>query len=537
MITSSLSLANQLLSLNETEQQRLLVEWNQTRVSYPNQTIDQLFEAQVERTPDAIALIFGEQQISYRELNRRANQLAHYLRDFGVEPQTLIGICLERSIEMVVGLLAVLKVGCVYVPLDPAYPQERLLYMLGDAQISVLITQQHFVKALSESTARLVMLDSEWAAIAQASDQNVGVVTTLNDLSYINYTSGSTGKPKGVAVRHRGVIRLLFGANYADFDSQQVFLQLAPVSFDATTFELWGALLHGAKCVLFPGRLPTIQLLREVVQIHGITILFLTTALLNTIVDESPEILSGVRQLLTGGEAHSVSHIRKGLKALPTTELISVYGPTETTTFATFYPIPRDIDEESASIPIGRPISNTQIYVLDSTLQSVPIGVTGELYIGGDGLARGYLNRPEQTQEKFILNPFSDQSGERLYKTGDLARYLPDGNLEFMGRVDQQVKIRGFRIELGEIESVLNAYSKVRQTAVLVEGCSSESKHLVAYVVPDKLNEPTTRELQEYLKQKLPNYMIPSRFILLDRLPLTPNGKVDRRNLAAVGKT
>ena len=535
MVSSSVSSGEHQLRFRDDKFQRTPAELNQTHVPYPNQTINQLFEKQVEQTPNAIAVVCKHEEISYRDLNHRANQLAHYLQNFSVEPQSLIGVCLERSIEMVATLLAILKVGCVYVPLDPAYPQEQLLYMLEDAQLSILITERQFTQAFSQTAVRSIVLDLGWTSIAQASIQNPQVDTLLEDLAYVNYTSGSTGKPKGVAISHRGVIRLIFGANYANLDSQQTFLQLSPVSFDATTFELWGALLHGSKCVLFPGRLPTIQLLREVLEAHSITVLFLTTALFNTIIDESPEILARVQQLLTGGEAHSVPHIYRGLKALPKTKITAVYGPTETTTFATFYPIPLDFSNKFTSVPIGYPISNTQTYVLDAKLHPVPVGTTGELYIGGDGLAREYLNRPERTQATFITNPFSSQPYSRLYKTGDLVRYLPDGNLDFLGRVDHQVKIRGFRIELSGIESVLNTHLKVRQAIVLAEGTQAERKFLKAYILPVRLSQPTPKELQAYLKQKLPAYMIPTKFVFLDRLPLKPNGKVDRAQLASTG--
>ncbi|MEH2206885.1 MAG: amino acid adenylation domain-containing protein [Nostoc sp.] len=527
--------------LSEAERHQLLVEWNDTQTPYPEKlSIQQLFEEQVERNPESVAVIYKEQQLTYRDLNQRANQLAHYLQTLGVTSETLVAICIERSLEMVVALLGILKAGGVYVPLDVTYPKERLAYILLDAQVSVLLTQQQLIKALPTTDAKVVILDSASLAIAKKSKENPIASTTADNLAYINYTSGSTGCPKGVAIPHRGVIRLLFGVDYVRLDSSRVHLQIAPIAFDAATFELWGALLHGARCVLFAGKLTTVQRIRDTINIYGVTTLFLTTALFNTIIDELPETFLGIQQLLTGGEAHSVGHIKKALEVLPSTEIISCYGPTESTTFTSTYPIPKTLDQNLSSIPIGRPIGNTQIYVLDTHLQLVPIGVVGELYVGGAGLARCYLNRPDLTQERFIPNPLyppqsistaARGSALRLYKTGDLVRYLPDGNIEFIGRIDNQVKIRGFRIEIGEIETLLAAHPKLRLAAVFVRENSYDDKQLVACVVPVLGQELTADELRNYLQQKLPNYMIPSTFILLETLPLTPNGKVDRRNL------
>ena len=532
IVANPLQQLTKLPLLSDVERHRLLIEWNNTRSYYPrDKTIPQLFEEQAVRTPEAIAVVFEQQVISYKQLNCRANQLAHHLQKLGVRAGVLVGLCLERSLEMVVSLLAILKAGGAYVPLDPAYPQERIAYMLSDAQVLVLLTQQRLAQRLPESLVKAVLIDSEWNVIAQEPEKSPATDITPDSLAYVNYTSGSTGNPKGVLVTHRGVTRLLFGVDYARLDATQVFLQLAPISFDATTFELWGALLHGAKCVLFPGKLPTIKQLRSVIQTHNVSILFITTALFNTIVEEAPEIFAGIQQLLTGGEAHSVSHMRKGLEALPSTKIISCYGPTESTTFTTYYPVPKNLNLQAASIPIGRPISNTCVYILDSDLQPVPIGVIGELYIGGDGLAQGYLNRSDLTRERFIFNPFGDCNGDRLYKTGDLVRYLSDGNIEFIGRIDNQAKIRGFRIEPGEIEAVLNANPMVSQSAVIVEQIAHDHKQLVAYVVSNSKQILDLEFVQNYLKQKLPSYMIPSRFVLLEALPLTPNGKVAQRKL------
>ncbi|MEH1861773.1 MAG: amino acid adenylation domain-containing protein [Nostoc sp.] len=475
--------------LTEAERQQLLVEWNNTQIEYPqDKCIHQLFETQVELTPNAVALVFEGKQLTYRELNAKANQLARYLQSLGVGKEVLVGICVERSLEMVVGLLGTLKAGGAYVPLDPAYPKERLGFILEDTDASVLLTQQQLVEELPKHGAQFVCLDTDWKIISQYCQENCITRVQASNLAYVIYTSGSTGQPKGVKVVHRGVNRLLFGVNYVHLDGTQRFLQLAPISFDASTFEIWGALLHGAKCVLFSGTIPTSQNLSGEIRKHGITILWLTAALFNSIIDNESQALSGIKQLLIGGEALSVAHIQKASEALPFTQIINGYGPTESTTFSCCHFIPRQLETNIESIPIGRPIANTKVYVLNDDLQPVPIGVPGELYIGGDGLARGYLNRPDLTAEKFIPNPFSNQAGSRLYKTGDLVRYLSDGNIEFLGRVDDQVKIRGFRIELGEIEALLRQHPDVREAVVIVREDIPGDKCLAAYVVGQPQN-------------------------------------------------
>ncbi len=533
----------------EEECQQLLVEWNNTTTAYPHdQCLHQLFEAQVERVPEAIAVVFEDQALSYAELNARANQLAHHLRQLGVGPEVLVGVCMERSLEMVIGLLGILKAGGAYLPLEPTYPQERLAFMLDDAQVSTLLTHERLLVKLTEPGApeqgrRMVCLDTDWAVIARENEEKPCSGVTAENLAYVMYTSGSTGTPKGVAVCHRSVMRLLFGVDYIPLGPDQSILQMAPISFDASTFELWGAILHGARCVLFPGRIPTIETLRAALQEYDISTLWLTASLFNLVIDEAPEILSGIQQLLIGGEALSVDHVRRGLELLPRTQIINGYGPTESTTFTCCYSIPRELNPSWRSIPIGRPIGNTQVYLLDRKLQPVPVGVAGELTIGGAGLARGYLNRSELTAEKFIRDPFSHEPGARLYKTGDLARYLPDGNIEFLGRLDHQVKIRGFRIEPGEIEAVLGQHPAVQQAVVLAREDVPGNRRLVAYVVLDRQayatrnTKPETSnlhtELRGFLQQKLPESMVPSIFVELATLPMTPNGKVDRRALSA----
>ncbi|GAB1543386.1 hypothetical protein NUACC21_60600 [Scytonema sp. NUACC21] len=527
--------------LTQAKRLTLVEEWNRTATDYPKDLcIHQLFEAQVEQTPDAVAVAFEDQQLTYFELNQRANQLAHHLHCLGVEPEVLVGIYLERSLEMVVGLLAILKAGGAYVPLDPAYPQERLGFMLKDARVSVLLTQQHLAEQLPEHTAPIVYLDSNWGTNADDGAQsgthqsleNLTSKATPENLAYVMYTSGSTGTPKGVRIIHRGVVRLVKENNYANLSAEQVFLQLAPISFDASTFEIWGSQLNGGRLVVMPAHMPSLQELGQALRQYQVTILWLTAGLFHLMVDERLSDLEQVGQLLAGGDVLSVSHVQKVHQQLKGCQSIDGYGPTENTTFTCCYAVPRETDIGN-TIPIGRPIANTQVYLLDEQLQPVPIGVPGELYIGGDGLARDYLNRPELTAEKFIPNPFSSKPGERLYKTGDLAHYLSDGNIEYLGRLDNQVKIRGFRIELGEIESALQQHPGVRENVVVAREDVPGNKRLVAYVVVSQMPAPTNGELHHFLKAKLPEYMVPSAIVLLETLPLTPNGKVDRRALPA----
>jgi len=520
--------------LTEAERHQVLIEWNATETAYPrDQCIHHLFEARVERTPDAVAVVFENERLTYGELNVRANRLAHHLRALGVGPETLVAICMERSPEMIIGLLGILKAGGAYVPLDPKYPKERLAFMLADTRVPVLVTQARLVSKLPEHGATVVCLDTDRAEIARKSGANPASTVTASNVAYVIYTSGSTGTPKGVMTPHRGVSRLLFGVDYARLNASQKILQLAPLSFDASTFELWGALLHGGCCVLFPGDMPTSEVIGNMIRTHGITTLWLTASLFNTIIDNAPEALSGLEQLLVGGEALSVSHIRRTLQFLPGTQLINGYGPTESTTFACCYPVPRLLDERIQSIPIGRPIANTRAYIVDRQLQPVPVGIPGELYLGGMGLARGYLNRPDLTAERFIPDPFSSDPGARLYRTGDLARYLSDGNIEYLGRIDHQVKVRGFRIEPGEIEAALLCLPTVREVVVTVREDGLGNKRLVAYLVPHPELAPSVGGLHRYLQGKLPEYMIPSTFVLLDAMPLTANGKIDQHLLLA----
>ena len=525
--------------ITEVERHQLLVEWNKTEREFPKELcIHQLFEAQAEQTPEAVAVVFGENQWTYRELNCRANQLAHHLQKLGVGPEVPVGLCIERSVELIIGLLAVLKAGGFYVPLDPAYPQARLAFMLADTQAPVLLTQQSLRPQLPGSAAHIICLDTDWATIAQSPDRTPLSAVIPANLAYVMYTSGSTGSPKGVSVSHQNAVRLVKNTNYADLSAAEVFLQFAPVSFDASTFEIWGCLLNGARLVIFPAHTPSLDELGRTLHTYQVTTLWLTAGLFHQMVEHSLEGLRPVRQLLAGGDVLAVPQVLKVLNNLPGCRLSNGYGPTEGTTFTCCYSI-TEAGNIGASVPVGRPIANTQVYILDPHLQPVPIGVPGELYVGGDGLARDYFQRPELSAEKFTPNPFSNRPGDRLYKTGDSARYLPDGNIEFLGRRDYQVKIRGFRIELGEIEAELSQHPAVQETVVLAQQDRSGDKRLVAYVVLNQARrtgeteawETRPQDLRHFLQGTLPDYMVPSAFIMLDALPLTPNGKVDRRAL------
>ena len=524
--------------LTQAEEQQLLFQWNATRTEYPaSNCIQGLFEAQVERTPHQVALVYENSQLTYQELNERANRLAHYLRKSGVGEETLVAICMERSVEIVVGLLAILKAGGAYVPLDPNYPSERLGFMLTDSQASRLITQKRFLGLLPSHQAGVICLDTESAEIASESAGNPPCASIPDNLAYIIYTSGSTGTPKGVAVSHRGVLRLLFGISYTTLSSKATMLQLAPISFDASTFELWGALLHGARCVLFAGRMASAWELAEVVNQHQVSLMWLTSSLFNAVIDEDPQALRGVRELIIGGEALSPSHVSRALKLLPETQLINGYGPTENTTFTCCYRVPRQLEEGLRSIPIGRPLGNTEVYVLDEQLRPVPVGVTGELHIGGAGLARGYLKRPELTAERFIPHPFGADPGARLYKTGDRVRYLEDGNLEFLGRTDRQVKIRGFRVELSEVETVLKQHPSIVEGVVMARNDKAGNGQLAAYIVSSDQSAETLGQLKSYVQERLPEYMVPAQFVQVPSIPLSPNGKVDESALQAMGQS
>jgi len=517
--------------LTPEEQQHMLLDWNDTSTDYPkNSSIHREFELQVERTPRATALIFGDREMTYDELNGRANQLAHHLASLGVGPEVPVALCLERSLEMVVALLAVLKTGGYYVPLDRDYPIERLLFMLDDSAVAVSLTQSSLAHLLPMHWSQVIELDTDWDTIAEQSETNLNSDVAAENLAYVMYTSGSTGAPKGVAVTHRGVLRLVRETNYAKFGREEVFLQLAPITFDASTFEVWGSLLNGGRLVIMPPEPPSLPELGAALRRYRVTTLWLTAGLFHLMVNERPGDLEDLRQLLAGGDVLSVPHVQTILSRMQG-RVINGYGPTENTTFTCCYSMTA-AEQLGASVPIGYPISNTQVYLLSDDLEPVPVGANGELYTGGDGLARGYHNTPELTAERFVPHPFG-KPGERLYRTGDLARYLPDGRIEFLGRLDHQVKIRGFRIELDEIEVTLGGHPSVRQCVVLARDDSGRDKQLVAYVLLKDDKELTAAGMREYLGEHLPEYMIPPQLIVLETFPLNANGKVDRHALPA----
>jgi amino acid adenylation domain-containing protein/non-ribosomal peptide synthase protein (TIGR01720 family) len=516
--------------LTAAEQHQLLVEWNDTKTVYSqDKFFHQIFSEQVERVPDAIAVVFQDQQLTYRELNCRANQLAHYLQGQGVGSEVLVGICVERSLEMIVGILGILKAGGAYVPLDPTYPQERVAFMLSDSQVPILLTTQKLLTQLPKHQAQVICLDTDWARISTESEQTPESNVQIQNLAYLIYTSGSTGKPKGVLVTHEGLGNLTEDKiRTCRVQSDSRILQFFSLSFDASIPEIVMALGSGATlCLatsesLLPGS-GLMQLLREQAITH-ITIIPSALAAL------PQEELPALQMVLVGGEACSPELIERWSKGRL---FINAYGPTETTVNASMV----ECGNNGQKFPTVRPAANKQLYILDQNLQLVPIGVPGELHISGVGLARGYLNRPDKTAEVFITNPFSNEPKSRLYKTGDLACYLSDGNIKLLGRLDHQVKIRGFRIELGEIEALLSQHPEVRDCVVIAREDNPGEKRLVAYIVPTTESVPTTSDLRHFLEEQLPEYMIPALFVFLEALPLNPSGKVDRQALPAPGTT
>ncbi|HEU5378335.1 MAG TPA: amino acid adenylation domain-containing protein [Ktedonobacteraceae bacterium] len=517
--------------LTEAEYQRLVVDWNETRTPLLEaRTVQQLFEAQAERTPESIAIVFGSHQVTYGDLNRRANQLAHTLRQLGVGPEVCVGVCMERGIDLLLSLLAILKAGGAYVPLDPGYPQDRLLFMLTDARVPILLTLPSTPALLAYQGRRLDLL-AEQARLACQPQDNPPGLNSEEHLAYVMYTSGSTGQPKGIGIPHRAITRLVCYPNYTYVGPGDRLAQAATATFDAATFEIWAALVCGATLVGLPREiLLAPRDLQAFVRREQIHLLFVTTALFHQIARQEPQALASLRQVLFGGEAVDARLVQALLQAGPPQQLVHVYGPTETTTFASWYPV-NQFNEPAASIPIGAPLSNTQLYVLNEWLQPQPQEVVGELYIGGSGLARGYLNQPERTAEKFVPHPWSPLPGARLYKTGDLVRVRGDGALEFLGRVDHQVKLRGYRIELGEIEAVLNQHPAVQEAVVILREDTPGDKRLLAYFVVVQRMVLNPSDLQDFLLEKLPDYMIPTAWIPMGKLPLTPNGKIDRRAL------
>ena len=543
-LTAALMEPNQPLaavSLVGPDEHALLDQWNATEVDYPaTSTVHGLFSQQAARMPEAKALVFGATSLSYGELDRLSSGLAARLRLLGAGPGTVIALGLPRSWQQVMTLLGILKSGAAYLPLDPANPAERNATILAEARATALVTNAETYAKLPATGLPTLLLD-DWDADSETafSVEPVSAETSSWELAYVMYTSGSTGVPKGVMVEHRSIARLVFGQSYASFGPDRVVLQLAPVAFDASTFEIWGALLHGGTLVIAPEGLMDLTEMGELIADQQVTTLWLTAGLFNEIVDSRPETLRGVQEILTGGEVLSLRHVQRAQERLgPATQIINGYGPTECTTFACCHAIPREDQAVAGTIPIGRPIGNTRAYVLDAAGDRAPIGVAGSLCLGGPGVARGYWNQPELTAERFLADRFSPDPGARMYVTGDQARWLADGTLEFLGRQDGQVKLRGFRIELGEIEAALERHPGVARCAVTMQAGRDGYNQLVAYWCPAEsvllANGPQVLDLAGHLKGLLPGYMVPARFIRLDRLPLSLNGKIDRQALPAL---
>jgi len=518
----------ELSMLTEQERGQLLVEWNNTKRKYPaTVALHHLIEAQVERTPEQVAIRYREERVSYNELNRRANQLAHYLRTFGVGAETLVGLMVERSIEMVVGLLAILKAGGAYLPLDPAYPAERLSFMLEDAQVAVVITESHLRERASTGRAEVICLDTDADKIGRASLENLSSEAAADNLAYVIYTSGSTGQPKGVAITHRSALVLLrWSGEVFTMDELAGVLASTSICFDLSVFEIFVPLSYGGSVILAA---------------NALELPLLNASEFVTLVNTVPSAMAELVRV--GGVPKSVRTVNLAGEPLPNVlaqrvyeqagikRVVNLYGPSEDTTYSTYSDVQKGSSEE---VTIGCPVANTEVYLLDPQMELIAVGVVGEIYLGGEGLARGYLQRAEITAERFVPHRYGATDGARLYRTGDLGRYLADGRIEYVGRLDQQVKVRGFRIELGEIESVLGRHDAVHECVVTVREEPTTDKYLVAYVVASRLlSPPTADDLRQHLSRYLPDYMLPQRFVILEALPLTINGKVDRKALPA----
>ena len=531
MVADDAQAAARLPLLSEAERHQLLVEWNATGADYPrDKCVHELFEAQAARTPDAVAIVHEDAQLTYAELNAKANRLAHHLRGLGVKPDALVAIGLERSIELVLAELAILKCGAAYVPLDQNAPIKRQAFMIEDCEAQIVLTAKGQV--VPEIGVKRVDID-ELTPTGQAS-HDPAVPVDSEATAYVMYTSGSTGQPKGVMIPHRAVGRLVLNNGYANFQASDRVAFAANPAFDASTMEVWAPLLNGG-CIVVIDKAILIdpELFKHRLEHDAINVLWLTVALFNQYADILAEAFSRLRYLIVGGDVLDPRVIARVLQRSSPQHLINGYGPTETTTFAITYEV-SEIPARPKSIPIGRPISNTRIYILDGHGEPVPIGVAGEIYIGGAGVARGYLNRPELTAERFVADPFAEEPDARMYKTGDLGRYLPDGTIEFLGRNDFQVKIRGFRIELGEIEARLAQHPAVREAVVLAREDGPGDKRLVAYyTVATEAEAAGAEALRRHLSAALPEYMVPAAYVRLEALPLTANGKLDRKALPA----
>jgi amino acid adenylation domain-containing protein len=529
-VSNPLQPISQLSLLTATESQQILRDWNQTQSNYVYQPVYKLFEAQAEKTPAQIAVIFQEQKLTYGELNQKVNQLAHYLQKLGVKSETLVGVYVQRSLEMLITLLGILKAGGTYLALDHSYPQQRIAYMLEDSQPFLLLTSKELLSRLPDYHGKIIVWEKDREEIESQSKDNLISEINLSNLAYLIYTSGSTGNPKGVQISHQSLTNLLQSMLMAlGLTPKDVLLAITTISFDIAAVELYLSLIIGAKLVIASTEVTLDgQQLQKAIAQHQVTVMQATPTTWQMLIQAGWQSNTETRlKILCTGEALSQQLAQELIGR--SEQVWNLYGPTEATIWSTTYHVENLPDNSSSYIPIGRPLANTEIYILNRYLKPLPIGIRGELYIGGKGIARGYLNRKKLTAEKFMNNPYGKG---KLYKTGDLAKYLEDGNIEFLGRIDNQVKLRGFRIELGEIEANLNHYPQIKESIVIAKENEQGDKYLVAYLInKDKDNQPKIKELREFLGQKLPDYMIPSAFVFLDQFPLTPNGKIDKREL------
>ena len=528
--------------LSASERQQILYDWNQSRTYEQEVCIHELFEKQVELRPESMAVVYEDETLSYRELDRRANQVAHYLQERGVGAETVVGVCLERSLEMVIGLLGVLKAGGAYVPLDPAYPASRLSFMMVDAQVGVVLTQAEMRSRLPAHEAEVVCLDEDWSKIAEQSAERPSSRVRAENAAYVIYTSGSTGQPKGVLVTHANVARLLAATQeWFHFDERDVWTMFHSYAFDFSVWEIWGALGYGGRLVIVPHLLSrTPEGFYQLLIKEAVTVLNQTPSAFRQLVAAEESMGSAeelqLRVVIFGGEALETSSLQPWLERHGAEQpcLVNMYGITETTVHVTYHPVGMEEVAGGGWSRIGRAIGDLELYVLDGEMEPVAVGVNGEMYVGGAGVARNYVNRAELTAERFVPDPYGREAGRRLYRTGDVGRYRADGELEYIGRRDEQVKVRGYRIELGEIEAVLRGHEGVSEATVVVREDMAGDRRLVAYVTVERdaagaaINEVT---LWGYLKERLPEYMVPGAFVQLAEMPLTPNGKVDRRAL------
>ncbi|OPG13064.1 non-ribosomal peptide synthetase [Microbispora sp. GKU 823] len=510
------------------------MDWQDSATGYPARCLPGVFAEQARRVPGAPAVVCGDERLTYGELDARANQLAHELAARGVGPEVPVGICLEGGPGMVTAVLGVLKAGGAYLPLDPFYPRERLSYMLDDAAVPVLLTESRLADRLPPTRAQVIFLDERREAIARRPRTAPEPALVPDNLAVLVYTSGSTGVPKAAMVTHRGLVRLVMAPGRHTFGGAGTIAQHHSISFDASQNELWNALLTGACLAVQPGDFRSVDQLDDFLRAHRVEAMSFSAGFFHAIADTDPGILSGLRKVVVGGEALSPAHCARVRGALPGLEIVNAYGPTECSVTASCFPVD-EVAAGDGAVPIGRPVAHSRIYLLDGDLNPVPTGVAGEAYIAGDGVTRGYWDRPAMTAERFVADPYGPP-GSRMYRTGDLMRWRPDGTLEFVGRTDDQVKVRGFRIELGEIEKVVTAHPAVAQAAVVVREDQPGHKRLVAYVVAKAGAGAEPRELGAFTAGKIPEYMVPAAFVVLDRLPLTSHGKVDRRALPEPGQ-